>query len=72
MRTQIQELIENKSVLENSYILPADGAWNDDVKFRFFSEHIPPIREEHNAFLSAMQETAQAFESGKSRINSLM
>ncbi|MCL2040693.1 MAG: hypothetical protein FWG84_01465 [Bacteroidales bacterium] len=72
MRAKISELMESKSVLENSYISQADATWQDEVKKQFFGEHIAVIRSDYNSFVSAMEGTAGTFENVERVIRSLM
>jgi len=71
MRTKITQLNEQKSLLEQS-LSKADANWNDNVKVKFFNERIEPMHNDYRTFLAAMEETAGAFESAESTINSLM
>ena len=72
MQHQISELNENEQVFENQHVNPLESTWKDEVKEKFFSEHISPLRETHNQIISQMQQTASEFERTESKIRNLM
>jgi hypothetical protein len=72
MRTKISELNEIKENLESEQLANANSGWEDNVKDNFFDHHIEPMRRAHYNFVSDMEETATAFESGENRIYSLL
>jgi len=71
MRTQIEQLNEQKSQLENN-VSGADSNWNDEVKEAFFARHVEPLRQDFSKQMNAMEQVAAFMEQAEREIESLM